>query len=189
MGGSRSGNYYNHKPKRRTTGQMLSIDINSLRKKGRFEYINGYLTYFRNSEQTASIGYIIKAEQKEIVLSWNSKSEPFEQRIRLNTTRQPFGNERYYFECPKCKKRVFKLYAGTMFYCRKCWNLTYKSCQESRFYDSLFRRYGFSKSEIESMKAFEKISKLENQIEYAANPGTRRKLKRKLLKIENEYYK
>jgi len=163
---------------------MLSIDINSHRQKGQWKKLNGYFTFTRDGEHIARIDYTIKAEQSEIVLSWLFRKEPREQKIRLTTTRQPFGHERYYYECPKCKSRVFKLYAGTEFYCRKCWNLTYVSCQESHCFDSM-RKYGMNPR---LMTVLKKLNEAEYKVLYAT-PETREKSIRRLNKLELRYAK
>src|SRR5262249_29311715 len=40
-----------------------------------------------------------------------------------------YGGHRYYFKCPFCRQRMRKLYLAhqSIFLCRKCLNLTYKS--------------------------------------------------------------
>jgi len=69
-------------------------------------------------------------------------------RIQLTTTRPNFGGLRWWFLCPltrngnQCGRRVAKLYyrnEPNCFACRRCHNLTYRSCQESRLND-LFGR-------------------------------------------------
>ncbi len=68
--------------------------------------------------------------------------------VRLATTRPRFGGLRWWFLCPlskngrPCGRRVGKLYlaAHSVYYgCRRCHDLTYTSCQESRKHDALFR--------------------------------------------------
>jgi len=57
-----------------------------------------------------------------------------DQDVRLVTAPCQFGGVRYWFLCPRyCGMRVGKLYlpAGAeRFGCRRCHNLTYRSCQE-----------------------------------------------------------
>lgn len=64
--------------------------------------------------------------------------------IRLTWTPTPWGARRWWFICPLagCGKRAAILYlppGGRYFGCRTCYNLTYKSSQESHSMDSLCR--------------------------------------------------
>jgi hypothetical protein len=59
---------------------------------------------------------------------------------------------RYWFICPLkvCGRMTAKLYlpnGASYFGCRKCYNLTYESCNESHRFDSLFRRMGAGRGE------------------------------------------
>lgn len=50
---------------------------------------------------------------------------------------------RYWLSCPDCDRRAGALYlppGARTFACRTCHDLTYRSCQESRQFDGLFRR-------------------------------------------------
>lgn len=57
------------------------------------------------------------------------------QMIRLTTTRPHWGGERFWFRC-ECGRRSGRLYLGhvpsgeTVFRCRLCYDLTYRSAQE-----------------------------------------------------------
>ena len=60
-------------------------------------------------------------------------------RVELTTTPCNFAGKRYWFICPlvvdgiPCRRRVGKLYLppGEIYFgCRKCYNLTYRSCKE-----------------------------------------------------------
>ena len=54
--------------------------------------------------------------------------------IFLIATVPNYGGIRWWFECPDCGRKAVKLYMGhkPYFKCRKCLNLTYNSCQNSR---------------------------------------------------------
>jgi len=55
-----------------------------------------------------------------------------EQRIQITASRPHFGGSRYWFVCG-CGRRVGRLYLAPgrqAFACRRCNNLTYKSCRE-----------------------------------------------------------
>jgi hypothetical protein len=70
--------------------------------------------------------------------------------IRLVTTVLPSGGRRWWFTCPAkgsggsaCGRRSVKLYlppVGRIFACRRCHELTYRSCRESRKRDGQWRR-------------------------------------------------
>lgn len=107
----------------------LSLDVNTFRRRGRWRYLNGVLTWKIGDVKRASVGYIVRSDA--IILSWrNQNNEGFEQRLPLTWSAVNYGN-RCFVLCPACQIRVTKLYAGTYFYCRHCYNLTYESCQRS----------------------------------------------------------
>jgi hypothetical protein len=73
--------------------------------------------------------------------------------VRLTTTPTQFGRPRYWFICPlivrgiACNRRAGKLYlppGAKYFGCRKCHELTYRSCQEAHQTERLFGRLGFN---------------------------------------------
>ncbi|NPU98912.1 MAG: hypothetical protein HPY51_17075 [Candidatus Omnitrophica bacterium] len=58
--------------------------------------------------------------------------------IYLVATRPHYGGRRWWFECPACGRRCFKLYlppGATVFACRACYDLTYRSAQEANSYN------------------------------------------------------
>ncbi len=77
--------------------------------------------------------------------------------IELVTTRLPTKGLRWWFVCPvqrvdqhdPCRRRVGMLYLpggenGTLFACRQCYGLTYRSCRESRSYQGMWSSLGAS---------------------------------------------
>ncbi len=59
------------------------------------------------------------------------------QRVALTSTPCYFGGVRYWFRCPgaDCRRRVAMVYllpGATVFLCRTCHGLTYRSCQASK---------------------------------------------------------
>jgi ribosomal protein L37AE/L43A len=183
MGGYGSGKY-GYCGKKATTNDYLCFDINILRKNGTWKIKNGILTWSINEENIGSIEYFVNAEQQEIFLSWyNTKEQKnVEQTIRLLSRKQKFGNYRYYFECSNCWRKVFKLYAGKIFYCHKCYNLTYVSCQKSHQFDSLAGVLGMS---IKDFHEWEKVMLEDNQY-WNADKKTRNKIDQKRLKQKNK---
>jgi len=58
--------------------------------------------------------------------------------IRLRATRPNYGGRRWWFECPACGRRCFKMYlppGARIFACRGCYDLTYRSAQEANSYN------------------------------------------------------
>jgi hypothetical protein len=99
-------------------------------------------------EETASIGFILEPLGEDGLTmrlhytrtGRNGEKENLDYPITLQTTRPNYGGRRHWFTCPltvngwPCRRRVGKLYlppGGKYFGCRHCYNLTYKSCQES----------------------------------------------------------
>jgi hypothetical protein len=77
-----------------------------------------------------------------------NEGEPLDYRVRLTTTPLHFGGEQWWMRCPVigCGRRVRKLYlppGATYFACRHCYDLTYRSCQESdKRVSDLLKRFG-----------------------------------------------
>ncbi len=74
-------------------------------------------------------------------------SSEVEQKIELIKHPCNYGGVRYWFLCPAvkdgvyCGNRVTKLFlppGSKVFGCRACYDLTYRSCQESHKYDKVF---------------------------------------------------
>lgn len=86
-------------------------------------------------------------------LSVNGETVPLQQSIPTEKTRLVSGGIRWWFICPlffngrSCGRRVAKLYRppySRYFGCRKCHDLTYKSCQDSHRFDDIFEAVGNS---------------------------------------------
>ena len=144
MGGYGSGQYHRRNEKN-ATDEMLYLDINKWRKKGKWEFVSGVTSWSINGKQTSAINFHIIAEQNEIILSWVSNGKHEKQTLKLYGKPQPYGKCRYYFICGNCHTLRSKLYAGTFFYCRKCYNLTYQSCKDSHKFASVGRSLGMTK--------------------------------------------
>ena len=126
MGGYGSGR---SSGKKDTAEGYLCLDINTFRRRGRWRFLSGVSTWSRGEVKTASVGYVIR--DHEIELYWHNRRDEFiEQSLPLASVEVNYGN-RYFFLCPACRRHVAKLYAGSKFYCRRCYDLTYESCQRS----------------------------------------------------------
>lgn len=121
----------------------LFIDVRYLNRQGMLEPGFHSLSWTRGDGEPAG-SITLKAEQDMITLIYSSKRygkdpEQVRQNISLTWTPAHFGGRRPWFFCGNCGGRVAILYgAGKYFACRKCYDLTYRSCQES---DSRFSRW------------------------------------------------
>src|SRR5688572_3478166 len=78
-------------------------------------YWHGTITWSRNGEKVASIGYrVIITEdipsEIQLIYTWNGKDIAYI--VKLNTTPLPWGGHRFWFTCPNlnCHRRVANLY-------------------------------------------------------------------------------
>jgi len=120
----------------------LFIDVRYLHREGKLEPGLHFLSWTRGDEPAGSI--MLRAEQDTITLIYSVSiggrdPEQVNQIVSLTWTPAHFGGRRPWFFCGNCGGRVAILYgAGKYFACRKCYDLTYRSCQES---DSRFSRW------------------------------------------------
>ena len=92
----------------------------------------------RTERELASIGFEVDtrdARDPFARLHYNANGNPKDYRVRLESSRPPFGGLRWWWRCPAlgCGRRVLKLYlppGGGVFACRTCHRLTYTSAQE-----------------------------------------------------------
>jgi hypothetical protein len=138
----------------------LSLDANRWMREGILQagvHRIGSWRWVYHSGRECSISYeadTLDAARPVLRLSYSfsrstkDQKESVEYNLRLVTTRPRFGGLRWWFVCPlvvadcPCGRRVGKLYlppGGRYFGCRRCYRLTYTSCQESRKYDRAFR--------------------------------------------------
>jgi hypothetical protein len=110
-------------------------------------YWNGTITWSRNGEKIASIGYRVITEEEipsAIQLFYTWKHKDINYSVDLIATALPWGGHRYWFACPNsnCHRRAANLYlppGNPYFACRTCHQLTYRSCQEKGQSNSFFR--------------------------------------------------
>ena len=86
--------------------------------------------------QKLNINELVKSVKSEFVRTkLKSKISALGQNLEITTTPCHFGNERLWFLCPSCKKRVATLYrpaTNDILLCRKCHNLTYLKSRYSK---------------------------------------------------------
>jgi hypothetical protein len=154
MGGPGSGAHYYHwwRPsKKAVVEDCLSLDANRWMREGilRANVIaTGTWRWTYATGKSFAVNYTADALEPpdafvRLSYSWVWPSSPEPQSadcsVRLATTRPRFGGLRWWFLCPlivrgwPCNRRVGKLYlpqGARYFGCRRCHELTYKSCQE-----------------------------------------------------------
>ena len=154
MGGYGSGRH--RFSKKTTVEECLTLDINRLIRDGLLDSSRGELRWYRGGEETASVNYSlrdIEIERVQLVyiltlhspIIHRGQEIPESQDIPLVTTQLWSGGKRYWFSCSDCRQRVGKLhlpYGRSYFSCKRCYDLTYMSCQESHKFDWFFARIG-----------------------------------------------
>ena len=126
-----------------TVEECFFLDINLLVKDGfiKHGYRDSDVIVWENPVTGIKLGTCeIEIDATNIDDSWISLTytttsrEQINQGIYLLVTFPYYGGIRWWFECSDCGKKAVKLYLAKepQFSCRKCANLTYNSCQNSR---------------------------------------------------------
>ncbi|MSR59849.1 MAG: hypothetical protein EXS05_19795 [Planctomycetaceae bacterium] len=153
MGGPGSGNRYRFNTKS-TVEDSLALGMPDFR--GRIHpHSSGTFTWTRWNGNKSSIGYFVTwtdCGPTTVTLHYRwDDTEDVRIPIRLQSTPTNFNGERWWFTCPlivggvACNRRVGKLYlapGARYFGCRKCYGLTYRSCQEAHQYERFGRLLG-----------------------------------------------
>jgi hypothetical protein len=121
----------------------------------------GFLTWKRRDHIVGSVTFALdlQVDNPVLMVKYSANGQPHNYAINLTTTPCRYGGVRYWFSCPRCKRRCGCLYLpltqsnSTRFYCRKCHDLTYTSSQEAHHYDRLGRSLGINFAALD--KAFE----------------------------------
>jgi hypothetical protein len=135
MGGPGSGNRWRYGAKS-TTDDYRTLDVRRWAREGvlRPGYCGGW-QWTRDGETVASIQ--MRAEQDRVTLiyrhcsgdaEWKDEQYP----VRIVRTPCRLGGSRAWFICPAvgCGRRVAILYGGSIFACRRCYQLAYASSRE-----------------------------------------------------------
>jgi hypothetical protein len=133
MGGFNSGN---HGGKSYTT-DMRTLDVRKLQRDGLLKPERSIsLTWRRNGKQEASINMQVHTDSVKLIYrarpngkEWQAMNYP----VRLVYTACHYGRQRAWWLCPGagCGRRVAVLYGGSVFACRHCQKLAYKSQRET----------------------------------------------------------
>ena len=137
-----------------TVESSKRIELSVLKK---LNYLNGHvggkLSWSCNGEPTGNINIIVKtsSDSPSIQLDYKARRSGTEEwkniKYSLSMESLPctFGGKRWFFICglykggKYCGRRVRNLYqAGDYFGCRKCADLTYESCNESKRFKTGF---------------------------------------------------
>lgn len=133
--------------KKRTVEEVRHISTAFLKEHDCFcELKSGSLEWTnRQGQNMGSIGFTVRVHQSEGEIRFQysrthaqpGQRDNLEYPVRLTATPCNYGGQRWWFVCPlvrdgvPCNGRVGKLYHGDKYFgCRRCYNLTYKSCQE-----------------------------------------------------------
>ena len=137
--------------KKATVEECRSLWASSFHKWGVFKPNVGYASggvEWKNSagEVSSSLGYSFSQQPSPkltlfytLTRSATGEKQDLRYDIGLATTPCRYGGLRYWFICPlvrngyPCHRRITKPYlpsGGTHYGCRRCYNLTYESCQE-----------------------------------------------------------
>lgn len=149
MGGPGSGRW-NRSNKKATVEDSLTIAIWDLCGRGRSSS-GGTITWSWGIGRKAAVGYRFSWPYEPTVTLYygSSGGEKVELPIRLQMTPTSFDGHRWWLTCPligvagdACRRRVAKLHlppGARYFGCRKCYDLTYQSCQEAHAGDLVDR--------------------------------------------------
>jgi len=147
------GGYGSGRPREKTTTvedcRILSVsDFNPEGALGDDKSFSGEL--IRTNRRTGNTSFYIEYEvdtrnrgEAWIQLhQWTGHNGSFvDYRIPLTTTPMPWGGVHWWFACPMCRRRCWKLYlppGKRYFGCRTCHNLAYESSQEAHTFDGVY---------------------------------------------------
>lgn len=154
MGGLGSGRHWFSK--KTTVEECLTLNIEEFTSGDLLRPTTSFVRWCRGGAETAYLNYSLRdigleRGQPVYILTLHSplirrgQRIPVSQNIPLVTTQLYSRGKRYWFLCPNCKRRVGRLhlpYGRSYFFCWRCYDLTYMSCQESHKFDSFFARIG-----------------------------------------------
>ena len=145
MGGYGSGRYSLWHSKATTVDECTSIDANRWMREGILvndtqRWGGWQWTYTSGHKNSISYRVNTQAAAGQLRLLYTTTvsgtKHEMDYQVQLQTTPCNYGGVRWWFTCPLsgCGRRVGKLYlppGGRYFGCRRCYQLTYRSCQES----------------------------------------------------------
>jgi hypothetical protein len=141
--------YCKRRRKKHTVEKSIAVSMKDFRKL-LFAGAAGTITWTWSNGRSSSIGFVVNgpSEHPRVNLHYRwADREDLVFPVRLEATLTPFGGRRWWFVCPiiindtACDQRVGILYlppGEKYFGCRKCHNLTYRSCQMAHRTEGLF---------------------------------------------------
>jgi len=101
-------------------------------------------------QNSAKIAVMFRNEPERLEFRYTINGDPVEYSVYITQQTCNYGNYRYYFECPSCSKKQYKLYlplygSGSFgvwcnyFMCRECHNLTYRKQKKHNKSDNKYR--------------------------------------------------
>jgi hypothetical protein len=152
MGGLGSG----RRGGRNCTDDMRALDVREVSRAGLLTAGDVFSwNWNRGRETTGSVQFKVEAERVIFNYRWRAPAYnggAFENYpVWLDWTPCALGGRRVWWVCPAkgCSRRVAVLYAGSVFACRHCWKLAYRSQSEAgldraaRLADAIRERLGW----------------------------------------------
>ncbi len=143
MGGRGSGDWYRW-DKKSYVEDYKRLDIRQLRKKKALH--PGYVFSWEWSIDGKPCGDIrVAVKQEHLLLTYRTRQggedwKDVEEKVHLTRTNCNYGGTRQWFICPGCGRRIAVLVsAGTYFLCRRCYDLSYSSQNETEL-DRMHRK-------------------------------------------------
>lgn len=135
MGGQGSGGWnlkYEY-----TTSDLFRLDVNQLREQGYFDWpFQRQMTWSTNG--IVQLDLKVRYERgmlhlRDATTLREPEADPFAQEIELASRTSAVGGETALFKCPRCHSVRAHLYLyHTVFICRECAGLTYRSRRERK---------------------------------------------------------
>jgi len=124
--------------------EVKALDINRLNRAGCLKPgISAITSWTRNGIADGSVRHVARADGLVLSYSWRAYDDPPEAVcafVPIIWTPCNFGGQRPWFACPRCGRKVAKLYGvGRRFLCRHCHRLPHASQSEDEIGRS-FRR-------------------------------------------------
>ncbi|MGE0432804.1 MAG: hypothetical protein AB7K09_16145 [Planctomycetota bacterium] len=152
MGGYGSSRWSSSHRRKYTVEESLPLDVWRLGRDGLIggPSRHGTLVWSiasgpRKGEQTATVGYQWHRHPDgnggTLQLDYNANGMPVDDALVIVASEGNAGRQ-WFCLCPDCDRRVRKLFmppGETHFHCRTCGGLTYRSSQESRHHQALYR--------------------------------------------------
>ena len=145
MGGDGSGRWLGSM-KKTLVERCLPLDVNKL-KHALYEGPGCSGTVHWSTGARVEYKVVNSTDGPALQLNYSVDGTDYSYLVRTATTRCHFGGRRFWLRCParSCGRRVGKLYLpphGRYYLCRHCHQLSYRSRQEHRKYDPLWRLLG-----------------------------------------------